>query len=120
MLISRQHQRRSVGASHHGFKARFDLQQPMPTDLPVNCRKRVFIAIIGSLQGNNRIEEQPQSLGCFNAGVHVTLLFTVVGLRKQPTHQLDEHHHRIVGELLAEFDDLRHDRRASATGIEIG
>ncbi|MFW8583972.1 hypothetical protein ACOJBM_00570 [Rhizobium beringeri] len=50
----------------------------------------------------------------------MTLLFAVVGLGEQPAHQLDEHHHRIVGELLSELDDLRHDRCAPTTGIKVG
>lgn len=89
-----QHQRRRVGASHHRLKAGFDLKQPMPANLSIDCRKRIFIGIIRGLQGDDRVEEQP-------------------------THQLDEYHHRIVGDLLAELDDLRRSRRAPTAGIEV-
>ena len=44
----------------------------MPADLPVYRLDRIFIGIIGGLQGNDRVEEQSQRLGRFHAGVHVT------------------------------------------------
>lgn len=91
----------------------------MPANLPVDCRKCIFIGIIGGLQGDDRVEEQPECLGGFKAGIHVTLLFLVVGLREQSPHQLDEHHHRIVGQLLAELDDLRDDRCTPTAGAEV-
>jgi len=50
---------------------------------------------------------------------HVPLLLAVIGLREQPTHQLDEHRHCIVGEVLAELNDLSHDQSVPATGIEV-
>lgn len=56
----------------------------MPADLSIDRRKRIFIGIIGGLQGDDRVEEQPQSFGCFNARVHVPLLFPVVSLGEQP------------------------------------
>ena len=118
MLLGRHHQRRHVAVLDHGFKAGLDLQQPMPADFSVYRLDCIFIGIIGSLQGQNRVEEQSQRLGRFHAGVHVTLLFPVVDLREQPAHQLDEHRHCIVGELLAELDNLHHDRRTPAAGAK--
>lgn len=35
------------------------------------------------------------------------------------THQLAEHRHGIIGELLAELNNLRHDQGAPATGVEV-
>ena len=116
MLLGRQHQRRSVGALHNRLETGLDLQQPMPADLPVYRLDRIFIGIIGGLQGNDRVEEQSQRLGRFHAGVHVTLLFPVVRLGEQPAHQFDEHGHCIVGELLTKLDDLHHDRRTPTAG----
>jgi len=60
-----------------------------------------------------------QRLGGIGPAIHVPLLLTVVGLREQPSHQLDEHRHGIVGELLTELDDLRHDQSVSTAGIEV-
>lgn len=91
----------------------------MPANLPVDRRKRIFIGVIGSLQGDDRVDEQPECLRRFKAGIHVALLLLVVGLRVQPAHQLDKHHHHIVGELLAELDDLHHDRRAPTAGAVV-
>jgi len=49
----------------------------------------------------------------------MTLLFPIVGLGEQPAHQLDEHHYRIVSELLTELDDLRDDCRTPSAGIDV-
>lgn len=48
----------------------------------------------------------------------MALFFAVVDLREQASHQLDEHHHRIVGELLVELDHLRHDCRAPTAALK--
>ena len=48
MLLGRQHQRRSAGALHHSLKARLDLQQPMPPDLPVYRFDSIFIGIMAA------------------------------------------------------------------------
>lgn len=61
-------------------EVRFDLQQPMPAHAPVQYRHGIDIIVVRCLQGNDRVEEQSQRLGYFDAGVHVTLLFPVVGL----------------------------------------
>ena len=50
----------------------------------------------------------------------MALLLAVIRLRKQPADQLDEHGDCGVGELLPKLDDLRDDRRAPPTGVEVG
>jgi hypothetical protein len=51
-----------------------------PAHAPVQYRHGIDIIVVRCLQGNDRVEEQSQRPGCFDAGVHVTLLFPVVGL----------------------------------------
>lgn len=58
ILLGCHHQRRYIPVLHHRFKTGFDLQQPMPADFPVYHLDRVFIGVIGSLQSQNRVEEQ--------------------------------------------------------------
>lgn len=40
-------------------------------------------------------------------------------MREQPAHQLDEHCHRIIRELLTKLDDLSHYQSVATAGVEI-
>ncbi|NRQ18459.1 hypothetical protein BHMPCIPO_05722 [Ensifer sesbaniae] len=119
ILLGRQNQGRGIIVLDHGFEAGLHLQQPMPTNLLVQCLECVLIIVVGGLQGRYRLKEQPQRRGCLDPGIHVALFFAVVGLRKEPADQLDEHRHRIIGEPRAKLDDLRDDRRMPSIGIEV-
>ena len=60
-----------------------------------------------------------QRLGGIGTTVHVPLLLAVIGLREQPSHQLDEHRDRIIGELLSKLYDLCNDQGVPATCVEV-
>lgn len=66
-----------------------------------------------------RIQKHAQRFGGVRSAVHRSLLLSIVGLREQLAHQLDEHRHRIVRELLAKLDDLSHDQSVATAGVEV-
>jgi hypothetical protein len=91
----------------------------MPTNCLVKNLQCVSAIIVRGLQGSDRVEEHAQRLGGVRTTFHMPLLLAAVGLREQPTHELDEHRYRIIGELLAEFDCLSHDQSVTATCVEV-
>lgn len=91
----------------------------MPADFLVENLHSIPSIVVGGLQGCDRVEEHAQRLGGIRPTLHVSLFLAVVGSREQPTHQLDERRHGIVGEFLSELDDLRHDQSVPAARVEI-
>lgn len=91
----------------------------MPPNFLIENLQCVPAMVVRGLQSSDGLEEHAQRLGGIRPAVHVPLLLAVVGLREQPTYQLDEHRHCIVRELLAELDKLRHDQGVSTAGIEV-
>ncbi|MNI36072.1 hypothetical protein D3C73_901120 [compost metagenome] len=75
--------------------------------------------VVGRLQGGDRIQKHAQRFGGVRSAVHLPLLLPIVGLREQLAHQLDEHRHSIVRELLAKLDDLSHDQSVATAGVEV-
>lgn len=119
ILLSRHGQWRCLVVLDHRLKFRLHAQQPVPANFLIEDLQSILAVVVRRLQGSDRVEEHAQRLGGIGPAIHVPLLLAVAGLREQPTHQLDEHRHGIVGELLAELDDLRHDQSMPAAGVEI-
>ena len=80
MLLGRQHERRSTGAFNHRVKTGLDLKRSMPANLPIDRRKCIFIGVIGSLQGDNRVEEQPPSAPIARVSANLPEIENAIGL----------------------------------------
>jgi len=91
----------------------------VPANFLVEDLQCIPAIIVRGLQGCDRVEEHAQRLGGIGTTVHVPLLLAVIGLREQPSHQLDEHRDRIIGELLSKLYDLCNDQGVPATCVEV-
>ncbi len=100
-------------------RLRLHPKQSIPADSLVENIHCIPTIVVGGLQRGDRIEKHAQRFGGVRSAVHLPLLLSVVGLREQLTHQLDEHRHRIVRELLAKLDDLSHNQSVATAGIEV-
>lgn len=69
----------------------------MPSNFLVKYLQCVATVIIRGLQSCNRVEEHAQRLGGIQPAIHSRCFLRLLACEKQPTHQLDEHSHRVVG-----------------------